>query len=87
MKQVLGTELREDQKRHALAAFLYRSTKNHVAPGWYQRERYPVQFANDQEWLAHTYFWVRDDGTLSAKHRFCESHPTWPDNPELRKES
>lgn len=85
----LGTELNAVQQREALAHFVHRYTREHM-PEWARKPRkdsklYPVQFVSDADWLAHTYFSVTKDGKLSRRERYCQSHPTWPDNPELRE--
>lgn len=84
-----GSDLHPDDKRHVLAAFVHRFTKDH-RPAWVdypgQRHRnYPVQFASDADWLAHTVFRVRRNGRLDRRAKACMSTPTWPDNPELRQ--
>lgn len=83
MKKVKGTELSKAEQQKALAKFVHRFTGDHY-PQWANVGRrdgrllYPLQFKNDNDWLEHTYFWVRNDGKLSEKHRYCDSHPTWP---------
>lgn len=87
-KAVTGNALtREDQCR-VLAAYVHRFTGNHV-PAWARKprpdgKRYPLQFANDDDWLRHTLFVIRSDGRLDDRVRQCHSRPTWPHNPELR---
>lgn len=87
--QKKGTDLRPEVQQQALAQFVHRYTGDH-RPAWTIDKRqdgtdYPLQFANDQDWLAHTLFAVNKDGTLNNREKYCESHPTWPNNPELRK--
>ena len=84
MKQVLGTELAPVEQRKALELFVWRHTGDH-APPYGDSHQYPVQFIDDNDWLAHTRFWIRDNGVLSRRHRYCECNPTWPNNPELRR--
>lgn len=84
----LGSGLHPDDKKHVLAAYVHRFTKEH-RPQWARRTRpdgddYAVQFASDAEWLANTFFVVRKDGRLNHAVNRCESHATWPDNPENR---
>jgi hypothetical protein len=83
---VLGTELNAASQQEALRRFVHRFTRDHV-PQWARNGKcYPVQFASDQDWLAHTFFSVTKAGKLNAHHLIpCESRPTWPDNPELRR--
>jgi hypothetical protein len=49
------------------------------------KPRAPVQFADDADWLANSWFAVKADGSLDKRHKACYSQPTWPNNPELRK--
>ena len=89
MKMIPGFLLTPTDVRRAKSLFCYRHTRDHK-PRWSVAVRkngrpYPVQFASDQEWLDNTTFAVNADGRLSLTARACESKPTWPDNPELRK--
>lgn len=88
MQQVKGSEMPRHMQQDALARFVHRFTRDHV-PAWVKQDMpngkpYPIQFDSDEDWLASTLFWVGNTG-LSNKHKYCESSPTWPDNPELRK--
>lgn len=88
---VLGTDLRPYDKQAVLRMFVHRYTGDHK-PAWADREwkdgkPYPVQFSDDQDWLANTSFAVRQDGYLDQRCKHCHSRPTWPNNPELRKEA
>lgn len=78
MRRVLGSNLSPELQREALSRFIYRSTITSNMSG----NKYP-RFSDDNDWLAHTLFWVTNKNTL-AKRAACESHPTWPNNPELR---
>jgi hypothetical protein len=83
MKQLKGSEMSETAKDQALSCYVRRYTKDHK-PRWVRDTKSePVQFASDADWLAHTLFWVREDGSLMMR-RYCDSSATWPDNPELR---
>jgi hypothetical protein len=85
MNMKLGTELTQREQAHVLNAFVYRYTGNH-RPVWAHKEcNYPVQFKDDQDWLANTRFAVTKSGALDRRASECESSPTWPNNPELRK--
>lgn len=89
--KILGTHLCERLQRECKARFVHRFTKEHkptwaTERGWNGRP-FPVQFASDADWLAHTYFHVTKKGELSNRHSYCESTPTWPNNPELRKDA
>lgn len=86
--KVLGSTLPQALQREALSRFIHRFTGEHT-PRWALVPRpdgspYPVQFADDADWLAHTHFEVTKKGLLSQRERYCESSPTWPQNPELR---
>lgn len=85
----LGTELHPDDRKHVLAAYVHRFTAQHkprwAHSEWKNGESYPVQFASDADWLAHTRFAVNRNGRLDRHVHSCFSSPTWPDNPELRK--
>jgi hypothetical protein len=81
-----GDELKPEQQAEAKRAFLHRYTGQH-RPKWSFTPRpdgttYPVQFKDDADWLANTVFRVTLRGKL---HHECQSYPTWPNNPELRK--
>lgn len=82
----LPRALQEEAKRR----FLGRYTGEHM-PNWAKRpmsngKAYPVQFADDADWLANTeFFVVKDRSRLAYKPGHCVSHPTWPNNPEMRK--
>lgn len=86
----LGNWLHPEDQRHVLAAFVHRFTRDHkpewANKPWKDGKPYPVQFDSDADWLAHTSFAVRNDGRLDGRVHRCESVPTWPDNPELRRE-
>lgn len=88
MKYIFGTELTPADQAEALRRYVYRFTGDH-RPDWADNQRnngkpYPLQFASDSDWLAHTRFPVTKMLRLTA-HGACESNPTWPNNPELRK--
>lgn len=84
-----GNDLKPKTRAEALARFVHRFTGDH-RPSWACRNQpngkpYRVQFKDDADWLANTFFAVNRDGSLSARQHFCRSMPTWPNNPELRK--
>lgn len=84
--KTLGSLLSPEVQREALAAFVHRYTGEH-RPNWASREdckACPIQFATDAEWLSNTVFRTNKDGSLHRRAA-CESYPTWPNNPELRK--
>ena len=89
-----GDTLRASVQADCLRRFVYRFTREHV-PGWALRDlnhpswgaASPVQFDSDRDWLSHTWFAVKKDGTLDERVKHCQSSPTWPDNPELRTQA
>lgn len=86
---ILGSQLAAEDQQIVLAHYVHRFTGEHK-PSWAHKPwmdslPYPVQFASDSEWLANTLFMVRRDGRLDSRCHHCESSPTWPNNPELRK--
>ena len=86
----LGSELSPEEQRYCLSVFVHRFTGNH-RPAWANKPRpdgteYPVQFLSDREWLANTKFYVTPDGTVDREMDHCMSSPTWPNNPELRRQ-
>ncbi len=88
MRYVKGTELSREDRAKALNRYM-RYTRQHK-PAWARKEwkdgqPYPLQFDSDADWLAHTLFPVKNDGGLTLRNLSCQSNPTWPDNPELRK--
>lgn len=88
MAYVNGNKLCGADQAKVIASFVHRFTGNHI-PAWARGKRpdgtaYPLQFANDTDWLANSSFLVRANGRLDNRARFCQSTPTWPNNPELR---
>jgi hypothetical protein len=84
-----GSELRPEVQQDCLQRFVHRFTGDHH-PLWARAKRpdgtdYPLQFKDDADWLAHTTFAVKADGTLHNGVKTCNSAPTWPNNPELRQ--
>jgi hypothetical protein len=91
--KILGTHLSSKLQDEAKRRFVHRFTGEH-RPMWankpFKQEGgtvgpYPVQFKDDADWLAHTYFEITKQGKFSERAHYCESHPTWPDNPEFRR--
>jgi hypothetical protein len=75
-----GTQLHPDDRKHVLASYVHRFTGTH-RPDWTKRPssaHCPVQFADDNDWLANTQFRVRADGRLDRRANSCVSSPTWP---------
>ena len=87
MKTLLGSELSPSVRKECLARFVHRFTGQH-RPEWANGPdslTCHVQFVDDEDWLAHTRFTVTKSGKLDGRFGHCESSPTWPLNPELRK--
>lgn len=84
----LGSELSASDRAYVLTAYIHRYTKDHKPAWalwpWKDGKPYPVQFASDADWLANTRFGVTPTGKIDTRLKYCESSPTWPDNPELR---
>jgi hypothetical protein len=85
--KILGSKLSSSTQSECFRRFVNRYTRNHI-PTWISlsNRKYPVQFDSDKDWLEHTFFYVKLNGELNNNYNFCESSPTWPDNPELRSE-
>lgn len=86
-----GTQLHYQDREHVLAAYVHRFTREHK-PAWANKpmpngKPYPVQFDSDLDWLEHTDFAIRKNGRLDMRVKSCFCSPTWPDNPELRKQA
>lgn len=77
-KPIRGSELPLHAQKEVLQRFVHRYTKDHI-PNWARDTDYAVQFASDADWLANTCFYINADGSLDGRHRYCESHPTWPE--------
>lgn len=78
MRQVNGLQLSATAQRQALDRFVYRMTQESIVR-WPEAARqmkvggYRMPIRTDAEWLAATLFWVRKDGRLSNRHRYCET--------------
>jgi hypothetical protein len=84
-----GCDLHPADQRRVLQLYVHRFTGDHT-PAWALRPRpdgkpYPLQFADDAEWLRNARFVVRRNGHLKLSVKQCFSTPTWPNNPELRR--
>lgn len=89
--RINGKALPYAMQQEAKRLYVHRFTGDHK-PLWANTtmlcgKPYPVQFANDEEWLAHTEFEVTKKGRFSRRETYCHSQPTWPNNPELRREA
>jgi hypothetical protein len=83
-----GSLLSREEQAYVLSAFVHRFTGNH-RPVWSHNTQpngkpYPLQFKDDADWLANTYFRITRDLKLDRKAYTCCSFPTWPENPELK---
>ncbi len=77
----IGTALHPDDRKHVLAAFLYRVTGD-TKP---QLKDSPhLQFRDDLDWLTNTEFAVRKNGRMDMRVKHCTSYPTWPNGKPLR---
>lgn len=81
--ECLGSDLPPRLQAEALRAYVHRFTRDHV-PMWAKVPRpdgtpYPVQFASDADWLAHTMFCVTRSRPMGLAEAPCRSNPTWPD--------
>lgn len=86
---ILGSKLSAALQEEAKRLYVHRFTGEHK-PFWATRPMpsgapYPLQFADDADWLAHTHFEITKKGEFSRRVMHCQSNPTWPDNPELRR--
>lgn len=84
----LGTELSRNEQQYVKSAYTHRFTGDNKpvwAYGeWEDGKQYPLQFKDDADWLAHTYFPINKDGTVNRRQSAdCYSTPTWPNNPEF----
>ena len=88
MAITLGSELSPAVQQECRARFVHRFTGEH-RPRWANEPMpngtpYRVQFKDDADWLAHTKFNTKADGTLDERYSYCVSDPTWPEgNPLL----
>ena len=82
-KRVKGSQLMDVDKVYVLAAYRHRYTKQ-TKPQWAKNESWAPHFIDDNDWLEHSFFYVKKDGYLDGRYNRCESYPTWPDNPEFR---
>jgi hypothetical protein len=89
MKQISGDKLSPADQQSVRNRYVYRFTGEHtpnwVRSAWASGQVYPVQFRDDNDWLAHTLFWVKEDNTLGTKNVDCESTPTWPHGDKMTK--
>jgi hypothetical protein len=89
IKYVKGTELSPDQQKEVKAKFVHRYTGNNkpewTKQTWKDGKPYPLHFKDDADWLANTSFAVTKTGKLHGGTKYCNSSPSYPNNPELRK--
>jgi hypothetical protein len=78
-------------QEHVKRVYVHRFTGDHqpvwARDEWKDGKPYPLQFRDDGEWLAHSYFPVHgfedDKSSWRIGRGSCLSYPTWPENPEL----
>lgn len=84
-----GYDLAPFVQEQAKNTFVHRYTGEHqprwALKSWKDGRAYPVHFKDDAEWLANTLFAVTLAGHLDRRFGHCQSFPTWPNDPELRK--
>jgi hypothetical protein len=81
---IRGSELCDRLQRHAKSMYVHRFTGDHF-PAWARSPRpdgrpYPLQFADDRDWLANTFFPITKAGEIAKRPSHCESRPTWPNH-------
>jgi len=79
---IRGSELSAKLQNEVKRAFVHRYTGEH-SPEWIKLPRangvpYLLQFKDDADWLASTFFWITAKGNLAKRPNSCESTPTWP---------
>jgi hypothetical protein len=84
---IKGNELPAALQAKAKRMYSYRFTGENT-PAWAKEEwkdgvSYPLQFADDADWLANSEFPVTKKGEFAVRGDM-RSTPTWPNNPELR---
>ena len=89
MQMTNGNHLSPWARLEAQRLFVHRFTGDHkpawANEPWEDGKAYPLQFKDDADWLANTLFAINKNGTLSKRARFCQSSPTWPNDPGLRR--
>jgi len=77
---IRGSDLGPKLQAEVKAAYVHRFTGEHK-PGWVTTTGAPyrVQFKDDADWLANTFFHITKQGELNKRIKHCESHPTWPE--------
>lgn len=86
MMQIKGSDLGPYLQEQVKRVFIHRFTGEHL-PEWAKLPHadgsaYELQFANDADWLANTYFWITAKGELAKRPNSCYSTPTWPNRPK-----
>lgn len=84
IKFTKGSELSPELQKQVKAQFVHRHTGDNK-PAWAIQNKAPLHFKNDKEWLENTHFAVTKKGDLHKGTKYCNSNPTFPNNPELRK--
>lgn len=74
MNWTQGSKLKPHVQQKCLNQFVHRFTGEH-RPNWVNK--YPnlkPLYVSDHEWLEHTFFYVRQDGELDARFKYCMSY-------------
>lgn len=81
-RMVWGRELGVEDRLRVLRQYVNRYTGDHT-PRWVETAKKlgpcPLQFADDEDWLNNTEFYVTESGKIDNRYRHCESYPTFPD--------
>lgn len=89
IKFVKGSELTPEQQREVKSKYVHRHTGNNkpdwAKQTWKDGKPYPLHFKDDSDWLENSTFGVTKTGKLHNGTKYCNSSPTYPNNPELRK--
>lgn len=77
-RTLFGHELAPAVQRECLRRFVHRMTHENARehPGfvrWMQSKGYRLPLCSDAEWLRRTRFYVRADGQLDGRRRYCET--------------
>lgn len=86
---IKGSELSPELQKEVKARYIYRYTGNNkpqwAKETWKDGKPYPLHFKDDKDWLENTKFAVTKKGKLCNKTKYCQSSPSFPNDPELRK--
>lgn len=76
MNKLRGNQLHPDDRKHVLAAFIYRQTfeNQRANQADVKRAGSRLPLITDEQWLRITEFPVRKDGRLDSRVHYCETH-------------